>query len=151
MDYIESYVQIRIGVRSVRIADHRPSVTADRKYSSAEKARAGLTAFFSIAGEWGLDNEQQRVLLGGPGRTTFFDWKRNKAGNLSRDMLDRLSYLLGIYKALHILFSDRTAREWIKNPNADPLFNGRSPLDYMLSGQLVALADVRRYLDWARG
>lgn len=121
------------------------------RYSDAEKSRAGLIAFFSIAQELGLDAEQQRILLGSPGRTTFFEWKKKKAGNLSRDTLDRISYLLGIYKALHILFSDRSAKDWLRNPNFAPLFNGKPPLDYLLSGQLVALADVRRYLDWARG
>jgi len=120
-------------------------------YSDAEKARAGLTAFFSIAREWGLDTEQQRELLGGPGRTTFFEWKRHQRASLSRDTLDRLSHLLGIYKALRILFSEPGAHEWVTHPNADPLFGGRSPLEHMQRGGLVALAEVRRYLDWARG
>ncbi len=114
-------------------------------------ARAGLTAFFSIADEWRLSSAEQRTLLGGPSRSSFFDWKRRKAGRLSRDTLDRLSYLLGIYKALHILFSEQNVLLWLRNPNRDPLFNGRSPLEYMLGGELVALADVRRYLDMARG
>jgi len=136
----------------MRVADHRLSTeTIEQGYSDAEKAQAGLTAFFSIAEEWGLNNDQQRVLLGSPGRTSFFDWKKKKKGNLSRDTLDRLSYLLGIYKAMHILFPGETAMQWLTNPNSDPLFNGLSPLEYMLSGRLVALADVRRYLDWARG
>lgn len=136
----------------MRIADHRRAEKVTRRrYTDVDKAIAGLTAFFSIAEEWGLENEQQRMLLGSPGRTTFFDWKKRKKGHLSKDTLDRLSYLLGIYKALHILFSERSALQWLRNPNKDPLFNGRSPLDYMLSGHLVALADVRRYLDWARG
>ncbi len=136
----------------MRIADHRPSTAAEKRpYSDAEKAQAGLTAFFSIAEEWGLDNDRQRLLLGSPGRSTFFAWKKNKQGLLSRDVLDRLSYILGIYKALHILFSDGTVLQWLRNPNSAPLFNGRAPLEYMLTGQLVALADVRRYLDAARG
>jgi len=136
----------------MRMADHRPSTQAvERRYSDAEKAAAGLTAFFSIAEEWGLDNGQQRLLLGSPGRTTFFEWKKDRQGHLSRDALDRLSYILGIYKALHILFSEGTALQWLRNPNSDPLFNGRSPLEYLMTGQLVAMADVRRYLDWARG
>lgn len=136
----------------MRVADHRLSTAAtEPRYSDAEKAHAGLTAFFSIAEEWGLSNDQQRALLGSPGRTTFFEWKKKKKGNLSRDTLDRLSYLLGIYKAMHILFPGETARQWLTNPNNDPLFNGLSPLEYMLAGRLVALADVRRYLDWARG
>lgn len=129
---------------------HLPTTPAP-SYSDAEKAQAGLTAFFSIAEEWGLDGEQQRILLGHPARTTFFEWKRRKKASLSRDTLDRLSYILGIYKALQILFSSKTAQEWLRNPNTAPLFNGKSPLDYMLGGHLVALADVRRYLDWARG
>jgi hypothetical protein len=120
-------------------------------YTDAEKARAGLTAFFSIAGEWGLDTEQQRQLLGSPGRTAFFEWKRRQRANLSRDTLDRLSYLLGTYKALRLLFSERGAHEWLTHPNADPLFGGRSPLEHMLRGGLIGLAEVRRYLDWARG
>ena len=133
-------------------ADHRASTQAvQRRYTDQEKAQAGLTAFFSIAEEWGLDNDQQRRLLGSPGRTTFFEWKKNKRGHLSRDGLDRLSYILGIYQALHILFSDRTALQWLRDPNSDPMFNGCSPLEYLVTGQLVALADVRRYLDWARG
>ena len=136
----------------MRKADQRRSIpTPTRHYSDAAKAQAGLTAFFSIAEEWGLDNDGQRLLLGSPGRSTFFGWKKNKQGALSRDVLDRLSYILGIYKVLHILFPDPTALQWLKNPNSAPLFNGQAPLEYMLSGQLVALADVRRYLDAARG
>lgn len=136
----------------MQVADHRivyqvPPVPP----GDAELAAAGLTAFFSIAEDWGLDTEQQRTLLGSPGRSTFFKWKKHKRGQLSRDTLDRLSYLLGIYKALHILFSSGNVLHWLRNPNRDPLFNGQSPLAYMLSGELVALADVRRYLDWARG
>jgi hypothetical protein len=136
-------------MRTARL--HAPDEGDKQRHTDAEKARAGLTAFFSIAEEWQLTNNEQRILLGNPGRTTFFDWKRRRQGHLSRDTLDRLSYLVGIYKALHILFSDRTAVQWLRNPNADPLFTGASPLQYMLSGRLVSLADVRRYLDWARG
>lgn len=153
MDYYCFIVHMRICIAAMSqgIPQDQARRLATARHPDAEKARAGLTAFFSIAKEWGLNNDQQRLLLGSPGRTTFFDWKRQHSGNLSRDTLDRLSYLLGIYKALHILFSDDTAAQWLRNPNADPLFGGISPLQYMLNGQLVALADVRRYLDWARG
>ncbi len=137
---------------AMQVADHRATydVPAPR-CSDADKAAAGLTAFFSIAAEWGLDSEQQRILLGSPGRSTFFKWKKQLRGQLSRDTLDRISYLLGIYKALHILFDDSTVLEWLCNANDAPLFGGRSPLDFMLGGSLVALADLRRYLDAARG
>jgi len=127
------------------------SPTSSCHYTDLEKAQAGLTAFFSIAEEWSLDNGHQMLLLGSPGRTTFYAWKKNRSGSLSHDTLDRLSYILGIYEAAHTLFSADTALQWIKNPNQDPLFKGMSPLEYMLQGNLVALADVRRYLDWAAG
>lgn len=129
--------------------NHLRSVTGTP--TEAEKAVAGLTAFFSIADEWGLSNEQQRILLGDPGRTTFFEWKKTRHGKLSRDTLDRLSYLLGIYKSLHILFTGQAAHEWLTHPNAAPLFGGQSPLDYLLNGRLASLYEVRRYLDHARG
>lgn len=124
---------------------------ASARYSNDLKAQAGLTAFFSIAEELGLDTAQQRNLLGEPGRTLFFEWKKTRQGKLSHDALDRLSYLVGIYKALGILFSRERIGEWLKNANQDPMFGGKSPLEYMLTGGLVAMADVRRYLDWARG
>ncbi len=136
----------------MQVADHRATYqTHAPHYSDADKAAAGLTAFFSITSEWGLDTDQQRTLLGSPGRSTFFKWKKQLRGQLSRDTLDRISYLLGIYKALHILFPPHSVEQWLRNPNDAPLFGGQSPLDYMLGGSLIALADVRRYLDAARG
>lgn len=136
----------------MQVADHRTSYQRQAPhYSDADKAAAGLTAFFSIANEWALDTDQQRTLLGSPGRSTFFKWKKQLRGQLSRDTLDRISYLLGIYKALHVLFPAGSAQQWLRHPNDAPLFSGQSPLDYMLGGSLIALADVRRYLDAARG
>mgnify|MGYP000205163793 CR=1 FL=1 len=122
-------------------------------YSEADKAQAGLIAFFSICKEWELNSEEQQILLGDPARGTLFNWKRDvkKVGKLPRDTLDRISYILGIYKSLHILFSESNIINWLRNPNKNPLFNKLSPLEYMKQGQLVALSDVRRYLDWARG
>ncbi len=138
---------------TLQVADHRAvyEVAQSPRNTEAQLAAAGLTAFFSIAEEWGLDAEQQRALLGEPGRSTFFKWKKTKTGQLSRDTLDRISYVLGIYKALHILFPAQAAREWLNHPNQEPLFQGRSPLEHLASGSLIALADVRRYLDAARG
>ena len=113
---------------------------------------AALQAFFNLSKAWGLNTEEEQVLLGHPPRSTFFKWKKEKQGHLSCDILDRISYLLGIYKALHILLpNERAANEWPKKPNSAPLFNGCSALDKMLTGKLIDLADVRRYLDAERG
>lgn len=114
---------------------------------------AALQSFFNLSARWGLSAAQERILLGSPPESTFFKWKAQKtARRLGRDVLERISYLLGIAKALNILLpSARAADEWVKKPNAAPLFHGRSALDRMLGGSLVDLADVRRFLDAQRG
>lgn len=114
---------------------------------------AALQAFFNLSARWGLSAAQERILLGSPPESTFFKWKAERtARRLGRDVLERISYLLGIVKALNILLpSPRAADEWVKRPNAAPLFHGQSALDRMLGGSLVDLADVRRYLDAQRG
>ena len=120
--------------------------------SRRELAGPALRAFFNITGLWDLSAEQERVLLGSPGRSTFFRWKRDLNGALPQDVLERISYLLGIYKALQILFPEPAqADAWVKKPNQAPLFGGRSALERMLGGQVADLYVVRQYLDAQRG
>ncbi len=116
-------------------------------------ASAALQAFFNLAERWKLTASEERTLLGSPPESTFFKWKSEKAASrLSRDALERISYLLGIYKDLNILLPSMHATdEWVRKPNAAPLFCGQSALDRMLAGSLIDLADVRRYLDAQRG
>ena len=118
----------------------------------AELAGAGLRAFFRIAEAWGLGIEEQVTLLGSPGRSTYFKWKRDGATSLPRDVLERISYILGIYKALQILLPDLAAADgWVRRPDSAPLFGGRSALERMLSGNVADLYLVRQYLDAERG
>lgn len=113
---------------------------------------AGLRTVFRIAGEWGLSTAELMVLLGEPARSTFFRWKAGDVGQVSRDLLERLSYLVGIYKALQILLPRGDhANEYLKRPNTAPVFGGRSPLEVMLGGQVADLYRVREYLDAQRG
>lgn len=116
-------------------------------------ASAALQAFFNLSTRWQLSVAEERTLLGSPPESTFYKWKAEKsASRMSRDTLDRISYLLGIYKDLNILLpSPRAADEWIRKANIAPLFNGQSAMERMLAGGIVDLADVRRYLDAQRG
>lgn len=116
-------------------------------------ASAALQVFFSLSNRWNLQAKDERILLGEPAASTFFAWKAEKsAKKLDRDTLDRISYLMGIHKALNILLpSARAADEWIRKPNNAPLFGGDTALNRMLSGNLADLADIRRYLDAQRG
>lgn len=121
--------------------------------SAAQMAAAGLRAFARIAEQWGLSVDEQLKLLGSPPRSTYFAWRKHPdKAVLSRDTLERLSYLLGIYKALQILLPDPAAADaWVRRPNAAPLFAGRSALDRMLAGNVSDLSAVRQYLDAVRG
>jgi hypothetical protein len=118
-----------------------------------EMSAAGLRAFFNIARDWDLGAEEQIVLLGSPGRSTYFKWKQApETARLGRDTLERLSLLLGIYKALQILLPQPSAADtWIKRPNSAPPFGGRRALDRMLAGNISDLVAVRQYLDAMRG
>lgn len=127
----------------------KPPPTPGRRELSA----AGLRAFFNIARDWGLNTDEQMVLLGAPGRSTFFKWKSApESADLRRDTLERLSCILGIYKALQILLPDAAAADaWVKKPNNAPGFGGKRALDRMLGGNVADLVAVRQYLDARRG
>lgn len=110
--------------------------------------RVALEGFFHIMEKWSLDNQQARVLLGGISKTTFYQYKKLPEVALRIDTLNRISYIMGIYKELHTLFpEDDRANQWIKRPNDGAPFKSRSALDMMMQGQMNDLAAVRQYID----
>ena len=120
--------------------------------AAAAAGGAGMRAFTRIAELWHLTIPEQLALLGITSRSTYFKWRNEPQPRLPRDTLERLSYLLGIYKALQLLLPDtRSADEWIRRPNEAGVFGGRSALDRMLSGNVADLYIVRQYLDAQRG
>lgn len=113
---------------------------------------AALRTFFRIAEIWGLSADEQKVLLGIPASSTYYKWRKDAPERISPDLLERLSYLFGIYKALEILLPhDTPAQGWLQRPNSHPLFGGQPPMKRMLSGLVSDLYIVRRYLDAERG
>jgi len=121
-------------------------------FDPEELGATALTAYFNITAAWGLTAEEERTLLGSPPRSTFFKWKSDRSARLAADTLERISYVMGIYKALRILLpTEEAANDWVKKPNIARGFNGKSALERMLAGRVVDLADVRRYLDAERG
>jgi hypothetical protein len=108
-----------------------------------------LQGFFGIADKWDLTADEQIRLLGSPGRSTFFKWKK-EGGTIPRDTIERISHLLAIFKALEILLPDSKAADtWMRKEN--DYFNGKSALDIMLEGQFSDLLRVRQYVDAQRG
>ena len=109
-----------------------------------------LKAFFNVASRWKIRDEDARALLGGVTNGPFYEMKRNPDRMLDTDRLTRISYLIGIFKALNILHSRKLADEWVRLPNSNPIFAGETPLGYMIRGGLPAMQTVRRLLDARR-
>jgi len=113
-------------------------------------AQVALSVFFNIMAAWQVRAKDQILLLGKPAESTFYNWKKGKVSSLSADTLERISYVLGIYKALGSLFSTREqADAWPQKINK--AFNNQTALEYMLKGSMINLSDMRRYLDAQRG
>jgi len=109
-----------------------------------------LRTFFNIAQKWSLSEAEQMSILGLDRRSTFQSWKQGKVAAISKDALERISYILGIYKGLHILLP-QTADEWIRKPNNAQAFGGRPAIERMTSGNVADLYVTRQYIDAMRG
>jgi len=114
---------------------------------------AAMKALFKIVDRWNIGDEDARKLLGGISNGLYYQLKANPGNTkpLDQDRLERISYLIGIFKALNILHSQRLADQWMQLPNTNPIFAGRTPLDYILRGGQRAMDTVRRLLDARRG
>lgn len=121
-------------------------ITKVPKFDTQPLSGSGLIAFKTVSDKWGLTDEQKRVLLGKPACSTYHHWMGNKDVALGADTLERISYVVGIFKALHFLFPAEAADGWIRRPNSDPLFGGRPAIEIMLHGQVADLLRVRDYL-----
>ncbi len=113
------------------------------------EAGAMLRATANLFRHWEITDDEAATLLDMPVRT-WRRWKAGQPGRMGRDTKARLSNLMGIHKALRIIFADPLrAYGWIKRPNK--AFGGQRALDVMLGGELTDLMRIRRYLDAERG
>ena len=133
---------------------YTPEPLADFNSAGERKRLSGsaLMGFFKMMEIWKVRDEDARMLLGGISNGPFYEMKKNPKGKvLDVDRLFRVSYLLGIFKAINILHGQQLADEWVQLPNRNSLFGGRTPLRYMIDGGLPAMQNVRRLLDARRG
>ena len=126
-------------------------VDVNSKAERERLSRSALSGFFRIGERWKLRDEDARELLGGLSSSAYYEWKKNPDRVLEVDRITRISYLVGIYKALHILYGDKLADEWVRLPNSNAIFGRRTPLAYMIAGGLLAMQTVRKLLDARRG
>ena len=131
-----------------------PLPAAERQDPEVRRRLSGpaLRAFFNIAQAWRLSVAEQRSLLGWPPASTFHKYKSGDPGPLSFDALTRISLVLGIYKSLQILHPEQAfADRWIRMPNTNALFGGRSPIEFLADAGIDGLFQLRRLLDARRG
>lgn len=128
----------------------REKPSPSRAFNRKDLTGPALRTFFRIADAWGLKESEQMKLLGLDSRSTLQTWKRGAVSAISKDALERISYVMGIYKGLNILLP-RTADEWVRKPNDAPLFAGRPAIERMTSGNVADLYLVRQYVDAQRG
>lgn len=140
--------------RRLRKVAWTPAPAPLRPEPEARKRLSGpaLRAFFPIAAAWDLSVVEQRALLGWPAASTFHKYKSGSPGTLSFDTLTRLSLVLGIYKALQLLYPEPSlADAWVRMPNTNEIFGGKPPLALMIDDGIDGLYRVRRLLDGRRG
>jgi len=136
-----------------------PSQIDVARFAPANRRRLSppaLRTFLAIADLWGLTEEQRRLMLGYPSRSTYHNWckqaREHGAFTLDVDVLMRISAMLGIHQALGILFAEeRLGVDWLRAPHHATVFGGQSPLALATSGTQDGLLTVRRFLDGARG
>ena len=112
--------------------------------------------FMAIANLWGLSEEERRLILGYPSRSTYHNWaklaREHGAFTLDADVLTRISAVFGIHQALGVLHgSEAEGVAWLRGPHEATVFGGRPPMALVTSGTQDGLMVVRRFLDAARG
>ena len=128
-----------------------PLVDLSPKAERQRLSPSAMKAFFNIMAKWDVRDEDARTLLGGVSHGQFYEMKKNPQRTLDADTLTRISYLVGIFKALNILYSKKLADVWTQRPNANPIFGGQTALAYIVKGGIPAMQIVRRLLDARRG
>lgn len=132
----------------LRLVDTTPAAEGVGAITDAEAA-AMFRAAVNLFRHWQVTDGEAAVLLDLSPRS-YARWKTGALGTFGRDLKARLSNLMGIHKALRIVFREpERGYRWMRSPNA--AFAGRSALDVMLGGDLTDLMRVRRYLDAERG
>jgi len=134
---------------ALEIKSAEPAIVPDAGYSEKE-LHAMQRAVISLMAKWGVSDVDAAVILGGIAAKTFRRWKDGDYGRVNRDLADRMSNLLGIHKALRIIFSDAAnGYEWVRADNK--AFDQNSALDVLKRGGMQDIIRIRRYLDSARG
>jgi hypothetical protein len=132
------------------------SQVAEENYIDFESSEARsklalmVTRLFEL---WKISTGDQLELLGlsRTSRAQISKYRNGGAVPSSRDMLDRIGWLLSIHKSLRLLYprNENIRYTWIKRRNR--ILDDQRPLDIMTYQGLIGIARVARYLDFLRG
>ncbi|MGB8771229.1 MAG: DUF2384 domain-containing protein [Candidatus Korobacteraceae bacterium] len=142
-----------MAVLSQPVVGFTADLPADLSNKQVQKrlSPAARKAFFKITAAWRVRDEEAKQLLGGISNGAFYQMKAGDTKtSLDQDRLTRVSLLVGIFKALNTLYSQKLADAWISLPNTNPMFAGETPLAYMVKGGQPAMIRVRQLLDARR-
>ena len=140
------------------IPGYIPEAAADLSDAATRRrlSPAAVKGFLGIVDKWNLRDPDARQLLGGMSTGSFYALKKDHNGRvldrvLDQDTLTRISLLIGIFKALNILYSPKLADAWMTLPNSNPMFQGLAPLAYIVQRGQPGMVHVRQLLDARRG
>ena len=145
--------------RNDRVGRDRPEMLDVSRFAPSNRRRLSgpaMRTFLNIADQWQLGENERLMVLGLPGRSTYFGWISKARSNLDLtlpvDALLRISAVLGVHKSLGIIFgSGHEALAWLRGPHDAPAFGGQPPMNLIVSGTQDGIMLVRRYLDAFRG
>ena len=120
---------------------------------SADSRKSLAALVIKLFRLWGLNTSDQLELLGlsSKSRSMLSKYGKGEALPATRDMLDRVGWLLAIHKALRLLYprNEDIRYSWVSRRNA--AFDNLAPLDVMKEQGIIGIARVARYLDFYRG
>jgi len=136
------------------MASHAKPVSVAHRGVDHAAAATAFPVALNILDEWKCSVAEKMVLLGFTSRSTFNyavkDAKRFQG--YSPDLLERMSYIFNIHKSLRILYSQPESQYgWVRKPNSEPFFAGRSAMEVMLNGRVIDLWQVATRLHAWRG
>lgn len=113
--------------QSMRATQRRNAIEAQFTQGDLgnEHVRVGLKAFHGICDRWAIGQEVAHTILGSP---------VDGASIAKAELLERLSYVLRIFRLLEdvVQGDDDRKRRWLRR--AMPAFDGQRPIDLMAGG-----------------
>lgn len=128
--------------------DSLDSQTKARSESEPEDLHeAAFQGFLHLAELWDLTPEEGGQVLGLGEPSALEAWRAHPQWAPGAEVLIRVGHLLAVHRALTTLIPDQQVRAWLRRPNGEPHFQGRSPLSMLSSSHLQDLEAVHRVLN----